>query len=489
MPEDIDEPTLTAYALGELDGSEQSAARALVEARLACDALLRRQVEEIRVTAQWVSAELAAETMPGLTEIQRAAIERRLEQAGPVDAGRMFLPPRPVRRNWALWGSLAASVVIVCTVMASLLPRLYHLGANGHGDRNGDASPAAGIAPYIVDGAEPPSAASRDLTRPALRDDLYLPSNAGGFPEATAPMERGESAFVRVADSPLCSVPTNSTYPDDINKIAFIAGYLNNHRLPPADSVRIDQIINAQFYHYAVPSGDEAISANIEVAGCPWEASHRLLRVGLRTADATPATRPGTLPSAGEQTVAGLKTQIEFNPAMAGAYRLIGYEISSIAGNSPDGSGGGVGSGFVGAGRSITVLYEVIPIGTLAPSFPLSSPPLKYQRLTPVTGPSRELATVTLRYRNGVTQSITSREFVVTDEGQAFAMASDDFRTAGAAAAFGLALRRSSYRGSAAFDLVIDALNPAAFSSSTGPDRENLLEMAKKAKGLVAPEH
>jgi hypothetical protein len=477
MPEEIDELILTAYVLGELDGAE----RAALEVRLTSDHAALRQVEEIRATAKWVSAELAAETAPGLSDLQHAAIERRLAQAGRPDRSPLQL--RPVRRNWAFWGSLAASVVIVCTVMASVLPKLYHLGYVNHGDGSGSLpAPASGPAPFIVEGPENPSVASRDLSKPGVGEDQYVAPDAGEFPNAAPPADRGENTFVRVADSPLSSVPTLSAYPDDATKLASIARSLDNHQLPPADVLRTDEIINALPYQYAEPTGDEAVSASIELAGCPWDASHRLLRVGLRTAEAVPATQPGTVPAAADRGVAGLKVQIEFNPAMAGAYRLIGYETGAGAGHFRDGSAEPHPAGWVAAGRSATILYEVIPAGMAGPSAPL--PPLKYQKLTPAAEGTRELATVSIRYRDAGTASMRLRELALSDDGRAFAAASDDFRTAAAAAAFGLALRNSAYKGAATYDLVIDTVTPArGTEASAGQAR--LLELAKKAKAIA----
>ena len=263
------------------------------------------------------------------------------------------------RWNWAFWGSLAASVVIVCTVMANVLPKLYHLGYVSHGEgTSGISSPSTGPAPFIVEPSETPSVASRDQSKPSAAAEDY--AGTGGFLNAPLPVERGENTFVRVSESPLSSVPTLSAYPDDASKLASIARFVDNHQLPPADVLRTDEIINALPYHYAAPAGDEAVSVSIELAGCPWDASHRLLRVGLRTAEGTPATKPSTLPAAADRGVEGLKVQIEFNPAMAEAYRLIGYETGSSPGTFRDGSIQPHPAGSVAAGRSATVLFEII---------------------------------------------------------------------------------------------------------------------------------
>jgi Ca-activated chloride channel family protein len=76
------------------------------------------------------------------------------------------------------------------------------------------------------------------------------------------------------------------------------------------------------------------------------------------------------------------------------------------------------------------------------------------------------------------------REFAVSDDGREFAAASEDFRTAAAAAAFGLALRDSAYKGAAGYQLVIDMLTPAQGNEASA-DRARLLDLAKKAKAIA----
>ncbi len=179
-----------------------------------------------------------------------------------------------------------------------------------------------------------------------------------------------------------------------------------------------------------------------------------------------------------------MNVRIEFNPATAGAYRLIGYETGPSARKLGDGSAESHAAGFIAAGRSATVLYEVIPPGMAGPSDSLPLPPLKYQKLTPLAQASRELATVSIRYRDARSASVRLREFAVSDDGRAFAAATEDFRTAAAAAAFGLALRNSEYKGTASFDMVIDLLTPIS-GSEPAAGRANLIEMAKKAKRIA----
>src|SRR5919198_5123980 len=67
-----------------------------------------------------------------------------------------------------------------------------------------------------------------------------------------------------------------------------------------------------------------------------------------------------------------VKIQVEFNPARVAEYRLIGYETRLL--NREDFNNDRVDAGEVGAGASVTALYEITPVGG-----PSSSDPLRYQ--------------------------------------------------------------------------------------------------------------
>ncbi len=69
-----------------------------------------------------------------------------------------------------------------------------------------------------------------------------------------------------------------------------------------------------------------------------------------------------------------VKLQIEFNPAHVGAYRLIGYENRALA--DEDFNNDNKDAGEIGAGHTVTALYELVPVGS--PDIPRVDP-LKYQ--------------------------------------------------------------------------------------------------------------
>jgi Ca-activated chloride channel family protein len=145
-----------------------------------------------------------------------------------------------------------------------------------------------------------------------------------------------------------------------------------------------------------------------------------------------------------------VKIQIEFNPRRVGAYRLIGYENRVL--NREDFNDDRKDAGEVGAGHTITALYELVPPGAPIPGGS-SVDPLKYQeqpRSTAASG-ADELMTVKLRYKDpdGSRSKLVSR--AVRDRsgepGPALGFAS-------AVAQFGMLLRDSEFKGSSSWSSV-----------------------------------
>jgi Ca-activated chloride channel family protein len=140
-----------------------------------------------------------------------------------------------------------------------------------------------------------------------------------------------------------------------------------------------------------------------------------------------------------------VKIQVEFNPAAASAYRLIGYENRML--RHQDFNDDTKDAGEIGAGHTVTALYEVVPVGV-----PVSVPrvdPLKYQTQAPVNeaAATDELLTLKLRYKRPDGATSTKLEIPVADDGLSWRAASDDFRFAASVAAFGMILRDSPHRG------------------------------------------
>jgi len=88
-----------------------------------------------------------------------------------------------------------------------------------------------------------------------------------------------ENEFMNPKDEPLSTFSLDV----DTSSYAIMRSYLmENKRLPPRNSVRIEEYVNYFRYSYAQPTGDAPIAVGCELGECPWNKSHRLLRVGVQ---------------------------------------------------------------------------------------------------------------------------------------------------------------------------------------------------------------
>ena len=143
-----------------------------------------------------------------------------------------------------------------------------------------------------------------------------------------------------------------------------------------------------------------------------------------------------------------VKLQVEFNPARAAGYRLIGYENRLLA--DEDFNDDTKDAGELGAGHTVTALYEVVPAGVEVPRGEVDD--LRYQPQPddpPLSDFDDELMYVKVRYKDpaGATSKLLER--AVADRVRS---PSTDFRFAAAVAGFGMLLRDSEHAG----DLVLD---------------------------------
>jgi Ca-activated chloride channel family protein len=135
-----------------------------------------------------------------------------------------------------------------------------------------------------------------------------------------------------------------------------------------------------------------------------------------------------------------VKIQVEFNPARIAEYRLIGYETRLL--DRSDFNNDQVDAGEVGAGASVTALYEVTPVGG-----PRTVDPLRYQDEAQPAGKDGELAYLKIRYKlpGGAASKLIERPIDDGDRPAALAEAPEAARWALAVAAFGQKLRGDPY--------------------------------------------
>lgn len=142
-----------------------------------------------------------------------------------------------------------------------------------------------------------------------------------------------------------------------------------------------------------------------------------------------------------------VKIQVEMNPAKIAAYRLIGYENRMLA--TKDFADDKKDAGEIGAGHTVTALYELVPVGTTLPN--VAEPALRYQKpTTPTAAARRELLTVKLRYKQPEGDKSTLVTLPVSAQAKSLERSSADFRLAAAVAWFGMVLRGSSHLPAAA---------------------------------------
>lgn len=448
-----------------------------------------------------------------------------------------------------------------------------------------------------------------------------------------------------------------STFSIDVDTASYtnVRRFLNARALPPADAVRVEELINYFQYAYPQPEGDRPFSVTTDVADCPWNAEHRLLRVGLKGREVAAEARPagnlvflldvsgsmqaanklplvkeamslltekltendrvamvtyagesglalpptngtnkaaihaaidrlsaggstngaqglqmaydtaqsqfikggvnrvilatdgdfnvgivnqddlvnlvadkakngvfltalgfgmgnlkdGTLEKLADKgngnyayvdtlaearrvlveqlsgtlvTIAkDVKLRIEFNPAQAAEYRLIGYENRIMP--PQDFHDDRKDAGEIGAGHTVTALYEIVPAAGAAPA---GDRQLKYQPAQPriaATQPG-ELATIQLRYKDPEATESRLIEQVVTDQRPRDAASNADFQFAAAVAEFGMLLRNSPYRGTVSYKSVL-ALAEQGLGNDAHGYRSQFIELVRQARELA----
>ncbi len=116
--------------------------------------------------------------------------------------------------------------------------------------------------------------------------------------EGTGPDDPGdqysrivENEFLSATDRPL------STFSIDVDTASYSnvrQFLLHGRQLPPPDAVRIEELVNYFDYNYAGPKDDTPFASHMEVASCPWEPKHRLLRIALKGKEVDYHDRPNS---------------------------------------------------------------------------------------------------------------------------------------------------------------------------------------------------
>ena len=351
-----DDPRLTAYALGELEGAEAAA----VAAAVAADPALQAAVKEIRGAASQLTAALAAEPLPepvrpvhvaSYHTVRPARIFRFPYWATAGLAAAACLAVMLTLREWpqarqeagqkvaalADSGTAAKTVAVPPGAAAEDDGRITMLlpPKNSPNDTVATVLPKTAAAPaaLAVNPPEPSRAAesarmqSIDATslaagktaieaaissRSVARENKELkwqygagvapepetkPGSLGRVgPPAGQPFNTETYDYIRDNDFLAAAQNPLSTFAVDVDTASYsnLRRWLQGGRRPPRDAVRIEELVNYFTYGYPAPkpAAAEPFAASLEVASAPWAPTHRLVRIGLKGREVSTADRP-----------------------------------------------------------------------------------------------------------------------------------------------------------------------------------------------------
>lgn len=179
-----------------------------------------------------------------------------------------------------------------------------------------------------------------------------------------------------------------------------------------------------------------------------------------------------------------VKLQLEFNPTQVESYRLIGYENRKLA--HRDFADDTKDAGEIGAGHSVTAIYEIVPRDQQAQPESGKATTLRYQGRRPMSDPahSDELLVVKIRHKHP--KGAKSREYAVPvlDGSLAGQQASEDFRFSAAVAEFAQLLRNSKHASGASYAQVI-AHARSALGKDLHGHRAEFVALATRAAQLA----
>ena len=120
---------------------------------------------------------------------------------------------------------------------------------------------------------------NKTLTQPVSREEALrgIREPTGDFNTATYD-HIGENPFLEAKGNPL------STFSIDVDTASYsnIRRFVNEGSLPPKDAVRVEEMINYFAFDYPQPGDGRPFAVHLDVTSCPWETSHRLVRIGLK---------------------------------------------------------------------------------------------------------------------------------------------------------------------------------------------------------------
>jgi Ca-activated chloride channel family protein len=175
-----------------------------------------------------------------------------------------------------------------------------------------------------------------------------------------------------------------------------------------------------------------------------------------------------------------VKIQVEFNPRKVAGYRLIGYENRLLA--ARDFNDDRKDAGEIGAGHTVTALYEIVPAGQRVENPGVDE--LKYAQTAQPSNDAgaNELMTIKLRYKEPDGDVSKPLSVGVVDSDASYRNASENFKFAASVAEFGMLLRDSRYKGQSSYDGAAELARASAGADLRGYRTEfvKLVETARR---------
>ena len=290
MSINLDDPNLTAFALGELGGADKDA----MQRAVADSPDAQAYVAEIR-------------EMAGL--LQRD-FRDQLESAS---AKPLNILPLPQERSFwsdSRWGSLAVAAtlavaaVVAAVTLSGILSPVARVAVNQKQSRGEaaepvvqmevDSTPPGVSTPADLFGGNTADASSQRLQESAAVPMAAPPASARAKVDAASRLNKpaetqtgfNTAEYDHFEENPFLPAATNplSTFSVDVDTASYanVRRFINSGTRPPKDAVRIEEMINYFSYDYPQPTGDRPFSINLDAATCPWQPEHHLVRIGLK---------------------------------------------------------------------------------------------------------------------------------------------------------------------------------------------------------------
>jgi Ca-activated chloride channel family protein len=303
MKINLDDPNLTAFALGELSGAEHAA----MEQAVSSSAEAQAFVAETQQFARLLKSEYAA--------------DREL----PPERSQNIIRMEEQRRLWSpvQWGSFAAVLAIFAVLGGLAVSAIWResgtIAQRSPGQRRETVNLPPANSSTIVEAISELPAEAKPATRPGGQDLLALQAPPpphdemagalgirakpkGEFTETELPSRNRQdfdtATYDHVSENPFFQAATNplSTFSIDVDTASYsnVRRFIDSGSLPPKDAVRVEEMINYFTYDYREPEGDKPFSIDLDATACPWDESHRLLRIGLKGREVASENRPNS---------------------------------------------------------------------------------------------------------------------------------------------------------------------------------------------------